>query len=184
MNPVPAFFDAIVESSFLCSVVESRVSLVLRSIEINSNQRGTPRGAVFRPSSAPSILFLWVICERRWVGCEAARRRRCGTSSRSANEADGPPPQSAYRNKIQGALAFLLVFIAERERLGTRPRAKLAPAGPHGAIAAITLPAHSAALEPGNRVRGATRNAADIVFTRHLHTLAPSDYLLRNGRSV
>jgi hypothetical protein len=51
-------------------------------------------------SGAPSSSSPWwksvaPRCERRGVGCQAPRRRRCGTSSRSGAAADGPaPPQS------------------------------------------------------------------------------------------
>src|SRR5688572_24773253 len=51
-------------------------------------------------ASVVSGLFPWVMCERRWAGCESPRRGDAGTSSRSGGEADGPPPpHSTHGNK-------------------------------------------------------------------------------------
>jgi hypothetical protein len=42
----------------------------------------------------------------RWAGCESPRRGDAGTSLRSGDEADGPPPpQSTQRNNLDEALA-------------------------------------------------------------------------------
>src|SRR5260370_27380389 len=75
---------------------------------------GFPRLAI----SASSSLFRWVICERRWAGCESPRRGDAGTSLRSGDEADGPPPpQSTQRNELDEALVLLPRV---RRRLGWR----------------------------------------------------------------
>src|SRR5688572_10910472 len=62
-----------------------------------------------RAPSVVSSLFPWVICDRRWAECESPRRRDAGTSWRSGDEADGPPPpQSTHGNKLDTTLEPLL----------------------------------------------------------------------------
>src|SRR5438034_4915582 len=65
--------------------------------------------------------------ERRAGRCEAPRRSRCRTSSRSGNKADARPPPRPFGLRPAGALALLLAphipppGIARRSRLASGP---------------------------------------------------------------
>src|SRR2546422_10572446 len=60
--------------------------------------------------------------ERRVGRCEAPRRRRCRTSSRSGNNADARPPPRPFGLRPAGQLAFLLApYIPPPVSLVSRP---------------------------------------------------------------